>query len=180
MANVGEHRPRAVFRRKSLRDPDDTRQFAHGAGEVVRVGTVDVGRAVLHPGWRWSVDVKPLVRTASCQMRHLHVILSGRFAVQMDDGALYELIADDVADVPPGHDAWVVGGEPAILLDISGNVSDFALPMVLRAPWRPSSCQTLFAQRRQQPPSVSAHGSRCLVSTIERCGVGWIGIAGVK
>ena len=31
-------------------------------------------------------------------------------------------------DIPPGHDPWVIGGEPAVLLDISGNVSDFWPP----------------------------------------------------
>ena len=124
-----EHHERADVRRKSLRDPDERRQFPHGGGDVVRVGTVDVGRAVLEPGWRWSVDLKPMVRTPSCQIRHLHVVLSGRFAVQMDDGALHEFVADDVVDVPPGHDAWVVGDEPAVVLDISGNVSEFALPV---------------------------------------------------
>lgn len=129
VARVAEDRQRRLVRRKSLRNPDDTRQFAHGAGGVVRVGGMDVGRAVLHPGWRWSLDVKPLVHTPSCQTHHLHVVVSGRFAVQMDDGSLHEFEADDVVDVPPGHDAWVIGDEPAVIFDISGNSADFAVPL---------------------------------------------------
>jgi class 3 adenylate cyclase len=46
----------------------------------------------------------------------------------MDSGEQYEFEPDDVVDLPPGHDAWVVGDQPVVLLDISGNVSDFAVP----------------------------------------------------
>jgi class 3 adenylate cyclase len=114
--------------RKTLSQPDDVRRFPHGAGALVRVGAFDVGRAVLEPGWRWSVDVKPMVETASCETHHLHVVLAGRFAARMDSGEQYEFGPDDVVDLPPGHDTWVVGDEPVVLLDISGNVSDFAVP----------------------------------------------------
>lgn len=114
--------------RKTLRQPDEVRQFQHGAGALVRVGAFDVGKAVLDPGWRWSVDVKPMVGTASCEMHHLHVVLAGRFAARMDNGEEYEFGPDDVVDLPAGHDTWVVGDEQVILLDISGNVSDFAVP----------------------------------------------------
>lgn len=122
-------RPRQAVRWASLARPDDERIFEHGAGSVVRVGPVVVGRAVLRPGWRWSTDVKPAVGTASCQVHHLHVVLAGRFAVQLDDGSLHEFGPEDVVDVPPGHDAWVVGDETTVLLDISGNSTDFALPV---------------------------------------------------
>ena len=120
-------RPASVVR-KTLRQPDDVRHFQHGEGALVRVGAFDVGKAVLEPGWRWSVDVKPMVGTASCEAHHLHVVLAGRFAARMDSGELYEFGPDDVVDLPPGHDTWVVGDEPVVLLDISGNVSDFAVP----------------------------------------------------
>ena len=123
-----DFRRRTSVVQKTLRRPDDVRHFQHGAGVLVRMGAFDVGKAVLEPGWRWAVDVKPMVGTASCEAHHLHVVLAGRFAVRMDSGEQYEFGPDDVVDLPPGHDTWVVGDEPVVLLDISGNVSDFAVP----------------------------------------------------
>jgi class 3 adenylate cyclase len=116
------------IQKKSLDRPDETRRFPSGIGELTRVGSLTVGRGVFQPGWRWSVDVRPLTGTALCQIHHLQLLLSGRLRVQMDDGESEEFGANDVFEVPPGHDAWVVGDEPAVVLDIYGNVGDFALP----------------------------------------------------
>ena len=117
-----------TIERRSFREPDLARTFPHGSGVVARVGALAVGRAELEPGWRWSNDLRPAVGTPSCPSHHLHVLLSGRFAVQMDGADAEEFAPGDVFDVPPGHDAWVVGDEPVVLLDLSGNVSDFGLP----------------------------------------------------
>jgi hypothetical protein len=38
----------------------------------------------------------------------------------MRDGTECDLKAGDMAIVPPGHDAWVVGDEPYVTLDIEG------------------------------------------------------------
>ena len=38
----------------------------------------------------------------------------------MDDGSEQEFIPGDVSLIPPGHDAWVVGQNPVVLIDISG------------------------------------------------------------
>ena len=69
------------------------------------------------PGWRWSVDVKPMAGTDSCQFHHFGVTLSGRLRVQMRDGTELEIGAGDVFEIPPGHDAWVVGDEPWVSVD---------------------------------------------------------------
>jgi class 3 adenylate cyclase len=95
---------------------------------MVVVGSRAVGRAVLEPGWRWSVDVQPVVGTPSCPVHHFHVLLAGRLGVRMDDGEEVEFDPNDVMDIPPGHDAWVIGDEPVVLLDISGNVGDYGVP----------------------------------------------------
>jgi class 3 adenylate cyclase len=113
---------------KNLDEPDEMRQLGHGTGAFVDVAGVAVGRAVLQPGWRWSIDVKPMVGTRSCQVHHLQLVLAGRFGVRMDGGEEHQFGASEVIDIPPGHDAWVVGDEPVVLVDMSGNVSDFALP----------------------------------------------------
>jgi len=117
-----------VVRWKSLEQPDATRRFPHGTGTFVEVGPLAIGRAVLDPGWRWSTDLKSEVGTEFCEFHHLHVLIAGRMGFQMAEGESYEFSPGDVMDIPPGHDAWVIGNEVVILLDISGNVSDFGLP----------------------------------------------------
>ena len=114
--------------RASLRQPDRSLTYAHGGGGTVRVGELSVGRARLEPGWRWSADIQPLVGTPSCQLHHVHVVLAGRFAVRLDDGEEATFSEGDVCDIPPGHDAWVVGDEPVDVLDVSGNVEAFGMP----------------------------------------------------
>jgi class 3 adenylate cyclase len=116
------------LRRASFAEPEATRQLARGAGSLVRVGPLAVGRATLSPGWRWSTDVKPLAGTVWCQSHHLHILIRGRFAVEMDDGERATFVPGEVFDVPPGHDAWVEGDEEVELYDISGNSTDFGLP----------------------------------------------------
>jgi class 3 adenylate cyclase len=112
---------------KSL-DAGEVRLLGHGTGTFVEFGNVAIGRAVLEPGWRWSRDIKPLVGTSSCRVHHLQLVVAGRFAVRMDDGDQQEFGPNTVVDIPPGHDTWVVGDEPAVLVDMAGNVADFALP----------------------------------------------------
>ncbi len=118
-----------VVRWKSFDRPDDARQFPHGTGTFVEVGSLAIGRAVLQPGWRWSTDLKPAVGTELCELHHLHVLVAGRMAFQTADREVHEFEPNDVMDIAPGHDAWVVGEEPVVLLDISGNISDFGLPI---------------------------------------------------
>ena len=116
--------------RTSFARTDVVRRFPHGEGSVVELGPLTIGRAVLQPGWRWSTDIKPNVGTPSCRIHHLHVLLTGRFAVQMDGGPVEEFEPLDVMDIPAGHDAWVVGEEIVEILDIAGNSATFGLPAV--------------------------------------------------
>lgn len=99
---------------KNLSRPDETLSFAKGSAGTVRVGELVVGRLVQEPGWRWSQDVRPIAGTASCQFHHIGVGVSGASMVQMDDGTELLVKAGDVFDIPPGHDTWVVGDEPAV------------------------------------------------------------------
>ena len=105
---------------KNLRSPDDVIELPRLDERSVQMGEYTIGRAVLQPGWRWSDDIKPTVGTASCMVRHLGLSLRGRFRVLMDDGREIEVGPDDVFDIPPGHDAWVVGDEPWESVEIIG------------------------------------------------------------
>jgi hypothetical protein len=107
---------------KNLGTPDEKRSFEHGDLQAVTLAGVTFSRAVLRPGWRWSEDVKPLVGAGSCQASHLAVVISGRFHVQMDDGDDQDLGPGDAHVAGPGHDAWVVGDEPCVILDFAGTL----------------------------------------------------------
>ena len=89
----------------------------------VTLGGITFGRGTFEPGWKWSTSVKPLVHTASCEAPHLQYHVSGRLHVVMDDGSEAEFGPGDVSLLPPGHDAWVVGDEPVVVLDVTGMVN---------------------------------------------------------
>ena len=110
---------------KTFESPDETREFPNGKAQILSVGDAEIGRLVLEPGWRWSNDVKPIAGTGSCEAPHFQYHVSGQVAILMDDGT--ELLAGpgDVTSLPQGHDAWVVGDEPAVVVDWFG-ASKFA------------------------------------------------------
>jgi len=100
--------------------PQETREFSKGKAELITLNGVTFGRATFQPGWRWSVDVKPIAGTNSCQAAHLGVQLSGTMHIKMDDGTEQDLRPGQLVNIPPGHDAWVVGSEPVVFIDITG------------------------------------------------------------
>jgi hypothetical protein len=108
-----------VCQAKNLDAPDDKLTFEHGHVQLVSLTGVTFGRAVFSPGWRWSSDVKPAAGTGSCQMAHTGVVIAGRFHVHMDDGTELDLGPGDAHVVSPGHDAWVVGDEDCVIIDVA-------------------------------------------------------------
>jgi hypothetical protein len=110
---------------KSFLQPDEVRNFPKGKLDLVKVGGAMVGRAVLEPGWRWSTSVKPLAKTKSCEAPHFQYHVSGTLKVVMDDGSEFECKAGDISLFPTGHDAWVVGYEPVVVVDFQGMI-DYA------------------------------------------------------
>lgn len=105
---------------KSFITPDEVRAFPNGKAEILAVGGAQVGRLVLQPGWRWSNDVRPLAKTASCEAPHMQYHVSGRLAIRMDDATEFTAGPGDVTSLPSGHDAWVVGEEPVVVIDWFG------------------------------------------------------------
>jgi class 3 adenylate cyclase/quercetin dioxygenase-like cupin family protein len=108
------------LRRKRFDHPDEVRTVDKARIELVELGELTVGRSVFEPGWRWSEHVRPIAGTKSCQVHHIGYVISGHLRVEMDDGATIEVIGGDVFEVPPGHDAWVIGDEPWISVDYAG------------------------------------------------------------
>lgn len=111
--------------KKNIESADETRNFSKGKVELVKIGGVVFGKATLLPGWKWSESVKPIAGTKSCQAPHTQFHISGRLHVVMDDGSEDEFGPGDISNIPPGHDAWVVGQEPVVVIDVTG-MADYA------------------------------------------------------
>ena len=107
---------------KQFGEPDETVAFDHGRVDLVRIGSLGIGREVLEPGWRWSTHVKPIAGTEWCEFHHISLLLAGKIHLVTRDGDGRDVEPGSVVDVPPGHDAWVVGDEPAIMIDFQGVV----------------------------------------------------------
>jgi len=110
---------------KGFAKPEETRKFDKGKLDLVKIGGAIVGRAEFQPGWKWSKSVKPIVKTKSCEAPHFQYHLSGTLRIKMDDGTMKDVKAGEISFVPPGHDAWVVGKEPVVMVDFQGMV-DYA------------------------------------------------------
>jgi hypothetical protein len=104
---------------KNLDAPDQKRTFEHGALHLVSLDGVIIARGSYAPGWRWSTDVRLAAGPDSCQVPHTGYVVSGRFGIRMDDGTEMELGPGDAHVVGPGHDAWVVGDEPVVIIDVA-------------------------------------------------------------
>jgi hypothetical protein len=115
----------AKFELKSVNSPEEVRKFDKGKVELVKIAGATIGRATFEPGWKWSTCVKPIAKTDSCQAAHFGYQLSGTMTTRMNSGPEKTSKAGDVVNIPPGHDAWVVGNEPVVFVDFQGMV-DYA------------------------------------------------------
>jgi hypothetical protein len=87
--------------------------------ESVVLDGITVTRVTFGPGARWSDDLKSYAGTDSCELPHAALVLSGHLQVRMDDGSEEVFGPHDVMLLPPGHDAWSVGDEPAVFVEFS-------------------------------------------------------------
>jgi len=105
---------------KSFDRPDEIREFPFGALRLLSIGGADIGLLTLQPGWRWSEHVKPVAGTDLCEAPHFQYHVSGTLHVVMGDGAEFDARPGEVTALPSGHDAWVVGDEPVVVVDWCG------------------------------------------------------------
>ena len=112
--------------KKSFSSPDQVRTFDKGKLELTTFtnGTT-IGKITLEPGWSWEKCVKPIVKTNSCEAPHTQYVISGHIKAVMDDGSEDEFGPGDIAVIPSGHNAWVVGEEPVVAIDFTG-AKDYA------------------------------------------------------
>jgi len=105
--------------KKNFNKPDDTKQpSAKIKFETVELNGHTLSRVTCDSGWRWSVDLKPVFNTDSCQIDHFLYVLSGKMMVKSDDGQELEYESGDIAHIPPGHDGWDIANEPTVWLEI--------------------------------------------------------------
>jgi class 3 adenylate cyclase len=105
---------------KNLNSPDSVLEDPLMRADAVEIGDFTVYREVDQPGWRWSTHHRNLVGTEWCEARHVGVAIAGRFGVLLRDGTSGEIGPDDVFEIPPGHDAWTIGDEPALVIEWTG------------------------------------------------------------
>ena len=99
----------------------ETRSFDKGHGEILDFGGRAVaGRYTFEPGWRWTTHMAARVGTRTCEAAHFGYCLSGRMTIRMDDGETVGVSAGVFITVAPGHDAWVEGDEPCVVVDFTG------------------------------------------------------------
>jgi len=99
--------------------------------DIVRAGNGRVKRLVYPAGFRWSTHMKPLVGTALCMHAHVGFLARGHVRGEYADGCKFDHVAPQVVVLEPGHDAWVVGDEPAVLLQFDSEgatATRFGLP----------------------------------------------------
>jgi class 3 adenylate cyclase len=105
---------------KNLGQPEETVELDGLREYAVEMGDFTVARVVAQPGWRWSTHMKAQVGTDWCEAHHVGWQLSGRQGYLLRDGSRFEIQPDDVFDVPPGHDGYTIGDEPAVSIEWSG------------------------------------------------------------
>jgi hypothetical protein len=105
---------------KDFATPDEVRTFPNGRLELIAIGGSEIGRLVLEPGWRWSQDVKPVAGTDLCEAPHFQYHVSGTLRIRTADGTELDAVPGQVTSLPSGHDAWVVGSEPVVVVDWYG------------------------------------------------------------
>lgn len=104
-----------------------TRRDAGGVQlEIGRAGDARVKRVVYPPGFRWSVDMKPVVRSDLCMHAHVGFLASGAIRVEYPDGCTVDYEAPQIVAIDPGHDGSVRGDAPAVLIefDFEGDTVD--------------------------------------------------------
>jgi hypothetical protein len=109
----------------------ERREIGHVLLEVGKAGNARVKRMVYPAGFSWSRDMKPVVGTDLCMHGHVGFLVHGEIHIEYPDGCVVELRAPQIVVIDPGHDGWVVGKEPVVMIefDFEGDtVAKLGLP----------------------------------------------------
>jgi hypothetical protein len=105
---------------KDFSSPDEVRRPERTTVELVKLAGGEIGRYTFQPGWKWSECIKPVVGTDTCQVEHVGYVVSGTLHVEHEDGPTGDVVAGSVYRIAPGHDAWVTGDQPVVVVEFQG------------------------------------------------------------
>lgn len=110
----------AKLEKRSFDAPDERRAPSKAEIATVKFGDRAFARVTYLPGFRWTTDMKPVAGTDLCQANHFTYVVSGRCHIVMADGTELDVGPGDIGPIPAGHDAWVLGDEPFVTIDMAG------------------------------------------------------------
>jgi hypothetical protein len=85
--------------------------------DIARAGAARVKRVIYPAGFHWATHIKPVVGTDLCMHTHVGFLAHGQIHIEFPDGCRKEFTAPQAVVIEPGHDGWVVGNEPAVLIE---------------------------------------------------------------
>lgn len=109
----------------------ETREVGGVRMDIAQAGTGRVKRVIYPPGFRWSTHMKPVSGTDRCLHAHVGFLAAGRIHIEYEDGCVHEFEAPQAVTIEPGHEGWVVGDEPAVLIEfdfLGETAARFGLP----------------------------------------------------
>lgn len=109
----------------------ETREVGGVRMDVAMAGNGRVKRVIYPPGFRWSTHMKPISGTDLCMHAHVGFLAEGRIHIEYADGCVLEFEAPQAVAIEPGHEGWVVGDEPAVLIEfdfLNETASRFGMP----------------------------------------------------
>ena len=109
---------------KDLSKSVEVRVFPKGKVELITIGGATIERTIFEPGWQWSRSVQPVARITSSNGPHFQFHVAGTMKVVMDDGTVLLCKPGAVSLLPSGRDAWVVGSENVVIVDLHGEVDN--------------------------------------------------------
>ncbi len=115
-----------VIKKSLVHAPDSLRTYPHGSLAFAKINNVSFALATQAKGWHWKKHVKPIAGTEWCEFPHTFFAISGVMHIKMKDGQEIDIQPGDVAHIPAGHDAWVVGDEPAVAINVTKQMADYA------------------------------------------------------
>lgn len=109
----------------------DRKDFGHVQLEVGRAGAARVKRMIYPAGFHWKKDMKPVTGTELCMHAHVGFLVHGEIHIEYADGCIVEHKAPQIVAIDPGHDGWVVGKDPVVLIEFDferDTVSKLGMP----------------------------------------------------
>ena len=85
--------------------------------DIAPAGEGRVKRVIYPPGFRWSRDMKGVSGTRLCMHAHVGYLAQGEIHIEYWDGCVVEHRAPQIVAIDPGHDGWVVGRTPVVMIE---------------------------------------------------------------